>query len=301
MDAKPVKRRRGQTVHPVPLWLLRAGSDPDVNPNPVTPPMRPAALTVLFCLALPAAAAPALGDAAIVAASRLAEQANYSWSTFITNDANNGQIHFEGQAIRGGYTGFSVRNLPDILRNRGVLRDAEGASQIYFRNGRCVILTDQDWLAPDELPPAPSVGRNPSPNARGGRGRGAAPSSVPTRIEDYTFDLRHPHEDLDLIIGSYTTLRPAADSFTGELTSAGAALFLSFFAQTKVEVRRAAGSFHCWIENGVVVRYEVMITATVNVVGDRNPLPVTCTITTEIHDIGTTRLNVPQAVRLKLG
>jgi hypothetical protein len=45
----------------------------------------------------------------------------------------------------------------------------------------------------------------------------------------------------------------------------------------------------------------VMINGTVNLVGDRNPLPVTCTITTEIRDIGTTKLNVPAPVRVKLG
>ena len=222
--------------------------------------MRTAALLALLCLALPAAAAPALGDAAVVAAGRLAEKANYSWSTFITNDSNNGQIHVEGQTVRGGFTMFTIRNLPDILRNRGIMRDAEGATPVFYRDGRSLLLTDLGWLAPDELPAAPPATRNSNPGSRGGRsGRGPAPGNVPTKVEDYTFDFRHPHEDLDLIIGSYTTIRPAADSFSGELTPAGAALFLSFFAQAKVEVRRATGTFHCWIENGVVVRYEVKI------------------------------------------
>jgi hypothetical protein len=271
--------------------------------------MRLAAFSALFCLALSAAAAPAPSDAAIVAAGRLAEKSGYGWTTTISNEENSGQIRIDGQTQRGGYTLVTIRNVPDILRNRGVVRDAGGSSEVFFRgNNRCVILTDQGWLTPDELPaPQAATDRTPARNGsgRGGRGGGsrAAPASVPSRIEDYTFDLRHPHDDLDLIIGSFTTIRAAAagDSFSGELTDAGAALFLSFFAQPKVEVRRATGSFHCWTENGVVVRYEVQITGTVNLVGDRTALPVNWTITTEVHDIGTTRLNVPAAVRLKLG
>lgn len=271
--------------------------------------MRTAFATVLACLALTAVGAPAPDDVAIVAAAKLAEKANYSWSSAISNDASGGFSRLEGQTVRGGYTLISLHNAADVLRTRGVVRDADGATQIFFRgSARCVILTEQDgWLAPDELPaPDPSTGRTPAARnpgrGAGGRGGGrAAPSSIPSKIEDYTFEIRHPHEDLDLIIGSYTTLRAAGDSFTGELTNAGAALFLSAFAQPKVEVRRASGSFHCWIENGVVVRYEVLITGTVNLPGDKAALPVNWTIRTEIHDIGTTRLNVPAAVRVKLG
>ena len=270
--------------------------------------MRTAAATVLAFLALTAAATPAPDDVAIVAAARLAEKSNYSWSSTISNDASGGLSRLEGETVRGGYTLIALHNAADVLRTRGVVRDADGATQIFFRGStRCVILTEQDgWLAPDELPaPQPSTDRSPARNpgrGAGGRGGGrAAPSSIPTKIEDYTFEIRHPHEDLDLIIGSYTTLRAAGDSFTGELTNAGAALFLSAFAQPKVEVRRASGSFHCWIENGVVVRYEVLINGTVNLPGDKAVLPVNWTIRTEIHDIGTTRLNVPAAVRAKLG
>ena len=51
----------------------------------------------------------------------------------------------------------------------------------------------------------------------------------------------------------------------------------------------------------MVVRYEVLINGTVNLPGDKAVLPVNWTIRTEIHDIGTTRLNVPAAVRAKLG
>lgn len=269
--------------------------------------MRTAAATVLACLALTAAAAPAPDDVAIVAAARLAEKSNYSWSTAISEDVNGGLSRIDGQTVRGGYTLIGLHNASGILRTRGVTRDADGISQAFFRgSNRCVILTDEGWLAPEELPPAQASGDRPATRTpgRGASGRGggrAAPSAIPAKIEDYTFDIRHPHEDLDLIIGSYTTLRAAGDSFTGELTNAGAALFLSAFAQPRVEVRRASGSFHCWIENGVVVRYEVLINGTVNLPGDKAALPVNWTIRTEIHDIGTTRLNVPAAVRAKLG
>ncbi len=269
--------------------------------------MRTAAATVLACFALRAAAAPAADDVAVVAAARLAEKASYSWSSAISNDASGGFSRIDGQTVRGGYTLLLPRNVSDVLRNRGAVRDADGVSQAFFRgSNRCVILTDQGWLAPEELPPAQtsterSQPRNPAA-ARGGRNGGrVALSSIPTQVDDFNFEIRHPHEDLDLIIGSYTTLRAAGESFTGELTDAGAALFLSAFAQPKVEVRRATGSFHCWIENGVVVRYEIVITGTVNLPGDRNPLPVNWTIRTEIHSIGTTRVTVPTAVRAKLG
>lgn len=261
--------------------------------------MRTAAFTALLCLALPAAAAPAANDAAVVAASKLAEKPNYSWSTVISNGQNNGEVHLEGQTTRGGYTHVALHNLPEVLRSRGVGRDAEGQSHVFFRGGdRSVLLTEEGWLAPEELPPAQaSAARAP---ARGGA-RGPAPSSIPGKIEDYTFDFRLPHEDLDLIIGSFTSMRAAGNSFTGDLTDGGAALFLSFYAQPRVQVRRATGTFQCWTENGVVVRYEVHINGTVNLVGDRNALPINCTISTEIQNIGNTRLNVPAAVRVKLG
>jgi hypothetical protein len=279
-------------------------------PGPVSfpTPMRSAVLAAFFCLASLAGAAPAPGDVAVVAAARLAEKSNYTWTSTIQNDESGGLVRTEGRTVRGGYTLMMSRNPPEFLRSRGAVRDGEGAIQVWFRGAdRCVILTEEGWLTPEELPAAqpgsdPSGARNPARNAaRGGRGASrAAPSSVPTRVEDHTFEIRHPHEELDLIIGGYTTLRSAGNTFAGELTEAGAALFLRSFAQPRVHVRRAGGSFRCWIENGVVVRYEVQITATVNLPGDRNQLPVSWTISTEITDIGTTRLTVPAAVRAKL-
>jgi hypothetical protein len=118
-----------------------------------------------------------------------------------------------------------------------------------------------------------------------------------------TFAISQPHEDIGIILGSSVNLRVDDGGIvTGRLSDTAARLLLLPPGQDNVAPEQAAGNFKFWISDGMLTRYEVQIAGIVSVDagGSRRLVKTSQTVTTEIKDVGTTKLNVPVEVKAKL-
>jgi hypothetical protein len=284
---------------------------------------------VLFVVA--AAAAVRLGaeagaDRVVVAAMRLSEQPNYRWSSVVLDDARTYAI--EGAAGGEGYTWVRLPLVPALARR--LSRETPPEVEAVFRGSAALVVnTERGWRTLRELPRRhrdwdfycePTT----VPASRGAPLRQAAaggdpwetpepdesallqPAPLPDPFEDEDakpycnaqFALSHPHEELAVIVSSYTDLKVQGDIATGTLSDLGAQLLLVRDGQEQIRPLSAAGTFQLQIRHGIVVRYRLQLEGTMLV--GRRRVQINQTSTTQIADIGKTALDVPAEVRRKL-
>jgi hypothetical protein len=82
------------------------------------------------------------------------------------------------------------------------------------------------------------------------------------------------------------------------LTEEGAKTLLTFRRGGNASVSGAKGSVKYWIKDGVLARYEVKVSGKVTF--NDNERDVERTTTTEIKDVGTTKVTVPDEAKKKL-
>jgi hypothetical protein len=236
-------------------------------------------------------------DSAILAAMKLGDQPNYSWTAAVVRDSRSYTI--EGKTLVGSYTQVTVPANLALPASNPALRGRVGRGStdsevvaIFKGDEKHVVETSEGWLTPAEfstLPPAPRTGS--------GRRRGLV-ADLPL-----TFAISQPHEDIGIIIGSSTDLRVDDGGIvSGRLSDTAARLLLLPPGQENVAPQQAAGSFKFWISGGMLTRYEVQINGIVSVEigGSRRLVKTSQTVTTEIKEVGTTKLTVPPEIKAKL-
>jgi hypothetical protein len=261
-------------------------------------------------------------DDAIIAAMRLAEQPNYSWTTSVSDDART-------YTITGRTTpeGFTRVQMPVVNRLRRKLGRGVTDTQIDFifrGNVACVVESTQGWRTPAELPDLPlagtaatSAGTGPDApvhvNATLGAGIGDVPvvsvplppakrATAPLPYSNLQLTLSHPHEELAVIVGSHAEFKVDGDLVTGTLTEVGARLLLVHDGQAQLTPRRAGGTFALRVQRGQVVQYRITLDGVlaVEAAGAAREIIVRQTTDTVLRDIGTTRVDVPEEARAKL-
>ncbi|MDO8540541.1 MAG: hypothetical protein Q7S40_08920 [Opitutaceae bacterium] len=107
-------------------------------------------LSVATLVALAAATCPAgPTEKAIVAAMKLSEKPNYSWTSTVMDDARTYAI--EGKTDQRGWTWMRLPMVKSIAQRLG--RDAEVEVEAVFKgNEAFVIRTDKGWQTLSELP-----------------------------------------------------------------------------------------------------------------------------------------------------
>lgn len=242
-------------------------------------------------------------DSAIVAAMKLPEAENYSWNSAIQDD---GRFYIiDGRTQRGGYTMVNMPMVSTIQRKLGAAR-SETHTAIFKGDSQCVIDSPSGWKTPEELsaPPA-DLTRSQLHGSRrsAGSGIGTVPSSRGIRYSNLQLCLSHPHDEIGLIIGSHTTIRPEPNGVSGILSEAGAKLLLVHPGQNEITPLRASGTFRLWIEDGRLVKYEVQLTGTISVStgSTRREITLRQTATTELTKINQTSFEVPEEAKQKLG
>ena len=260
-------------------------------------------------------------ETAIVAAMKLSEQPNYSWVASVVDDARSYDI--VGKTVKGGYTLATMPMIASVRRRLGRSVTDTQIETIFKGNVDCVILTDQGWRKPTELssPATPDSESDTgvSPGTQGGarrppgmggpggnRRRGAKNrpgDSEPSAYSNLQLALSRPHEELGVIVASNTEWRVEGDTVTGSLTETGAMLLLVRDGQEEISPVRASATFKLWIQNGAVIKYEVKAEGVLSVSGSfgKREIQVHQTTTTVVKDIGTTRFDVPEEARRKLG
>jgi hypothetical protein len=96
-------------------------------------------------------------------------------------------------------------------------------------------------------------------------------------------------------------IKKEGDIYSGELTTDGAKEVLSFGRRRSPdapEPKNAKGSVKFWLKDGELSKYELKLSGTVNFGGDDQDIEGTTS--TEIKDVGKTKLELPAAAKKKL-
>jgi len=203
------------------------------------------------------------------AAKALAEKPNYSWKTTVAVPEGT-QFRpgpTEGKADKEGTT-YLTMTFGDNMTEAVI----KGDKATYTNQ-------DGDWQLAED----------------GGEGRGRFMGAM---LRNY----KAPAAQALDIINGVKELKKEGDVYSGDLTEEGAKALISFRGRRAggegPQVKDAKGSAKFWVKDGVLSKYEYKVTGSMNFNG--NDVDVDRTTTTEIKDVGTTKVVVPEAAKKKL-
>lgn len=249
----------------------------------ILPALAIAALTPFVCQAAPA-------DDVKAAAKKLADAPSYGWTR--TTEMTNSQfpaMPVEGVTEKGGYTvtkaTFNDTTFVTVRKgDQSVSQDREG-----------------NWLTAEERR-AQFSSRSSGGSAGGGssaRGRGSFGmfgSSQPT-----------PAEELSALASQAKNVKSADGALVGDLDEAAVTQRLTFGGsrggqegRTPPAPKNVSGSLKIWLKDGAISKYQVHLKGTV-AGRDGNETEREFTTTTEVKDIGSAKVDVPDGAKRKLG
>jgi hypothetical protein len=207
-------------------------------------------------------------DEVTKAAKALAEKPNYSWKTTVTVP--------EGTQFRPGPTEGKTDKDGTMYV---VMTFGDNMTEAVIKGDK-VTYTNQDgeWQTPDD----------------GGEGRGRF-------LGGMIRNLKPPGAQAQEIAAATKELKKEGEAYTGDLTEAGAKTLMSFRRRAGAdapEIKGAKGSAKFWVKDGVLSKYEYKVTGSMNFNG--NDVDMDRTTTTEIKDVGTTKVVVPEAAKKKI-
>jgi hypothetical protein len=107
-----------------------------------------------------------------------------------------------------------------------------------------------------------------------------------------------PHEELEVVVSSFTSLQVDGNIATGALSSLGAQLLLVHDGQERIKPLQAAGTFKLWIRDGSVVEYLLDLAGILKI--NRQQILVQQKSRTILSNIGTAEVALTDEVRRKL-
>jgi len=227
-------------------------------------------LAVLFSLATSLLAADSSPkDEINDAAKKLGDAGNYAWKTAIEFGNFNGTT--EGKTDKDGLVALSMTF-------------GDNTTEAFLQGGKCAVKTaDHDWQSLSELEAA--AGTEPGPQR-----------FLVRRLQA----VKTPAMELTDLASKTKELKKDGDVYSSDLTEAGAKELLSFGRRggNAPEPKNAKGSIKIWLKSGALTKYVVNVQGTVNFNGEDRD--VDRTSTTEIKDVGTTKLEVPEPAKKKL-
>lgn len=235
--------------------------------------------TLAFFAASALAADAGPKDTVKAAAKKLAEKANYGWKT--TVEMGDGAA---GNRFRPGPTEGKTEKdgLTCLAMTRG-----ENTIEVVMKGEKAAIKTPDGWQSSTEL-------------ASGGGGQGNPVRGVSRIIESF----KAPAAEVAGLVEKAKELTLAGDVYSGDLTEDGAKALLSFNRRPGAgggeppAISNAKGSVKIWLKDGVVAKYAVKLSGSISFNG--NEMNLDRTTTTEIKEVGTTKLEVPAEAKAKL-
>ena len=201
-------------------------------------------------------------DEVIAAAKKLAEKASYSWKATVV-------VPESSQWKPGPTEGKTEKDgFTYVTTSMG-----DNVIEAVMKGDKAVI-TDQDgWKTAAEL--------------EGGEGRGRFMGRL-------VRNFKAPAAQVTELVAGIKELKKDGDAYSGDLTEEGAK------AQFRMgNTTNPKGSVKFWLKDGALSKYELKLTGKVEFNG--NERDVDRATTTEIKEVGTTKVNVPEAAKKKLG
>jgi hypothetical protein len=234
---------------------------------------------LLFSLTLLAAGSLLAADAnpkddVTAAANALGNESNYTWRTTVEvpADAQFKPGPTDGKTEKGGYTAVTMSF-------------NDNTSQAIIKGTNAAIKADAGWQSAAE--------------ALADSGGGFNPAGFLARMAQ---NYRTPAVEAAALAGQTKELKAGDKGISGELTDDGAKSLLTFRRRGNAgggpTVTNPKGTITFWITDGKLTKYQYHVTGTVNFNG--NDRDVDRTTTTEIKDVGTTKIEVPDEAKKKL-
>jgi hypothetical protein len=223
--------------------------------------------TLLAGFLVTATAAPK--DDVLDAAKKLGEKANYSWTTTV--------VVPEGSRFRPGPAeGKTEKDGCTHLK----MTIGDNTIQAVFKGDKAAITNpDVGWQSLTEL------------DTSEGRGRFAS-----AMLKSF----KTPAAQAAELVAGTKELKKDGDAYASDLTEDAAKPLLTFGRRSggEVTVSDAKGSVKFWIKDGLLSKYEFKVSGKVTFNG--NERDVDRTTTTEVKDVGTTKVEVPEEAKKKL-
>jgi len=201
-------------------------------------------------------------DDITAAAKKLGETPNYSWkaTVVVPESAQFKPGPTEGKTEKDGFT-YVTMSFGDNL-TEAIIKGEKAA----------VTNQDGDWQATSELETAEGAGRF---------------------IVRMVRNLKTPAIQASELAGAVKDLKKDGDVYSGELTPDGAKAQFRFGTPKDYK-----GSVKFWLKDGMISKYELKLRAKVDFNGNEMDLDRATTV--EIKEVGTTKVNVPEAAKKKL-
>jgi len=224
-------------------------------------------------------------DDVTAAAKKLADKDNYAWKR-TTEDAGGGRSGSrpsEGKLEKDGYLWFSMtlstpRRSPDTTI---AMRD--NSIEAIKKGEKGAIKTADGWQSFSEATSGGTVG----------------PASIAARLVQIS---KAPAAEAQDLTDKVKELKKDGDVYSGELTEEAAKSQVitgrGRGGPNAPEISGAKGSVKLWVKDGVLAKYEIKVQAKMSIRG--NEREVDRTITVEIKDIGSTKVQVPDDAMKKL-
>jgi hypothetical protein len=211
-------------------------------------------------------------DDVTAAAKKLADT-SYSWKTTMDLGPNSQFTPgpTEGKVEKDGYTWLSSSFQDNT--SIGIAKDK-----------KVVVKTDEGWKTAEEL---------------GDGGGGFDPNTFMARRLQ---GLKAPATELEEIASKTGELKKDGDVISGDLTKEGAeSLLAGGFRRpggNRPAPKDAKGSIKVWLKDGQIAKYETKVSGKVEFGGEERDMERTST--TEIKDVGKTKVEVPDDAKKKL-
>jgi hypothetical protein len=204
------------------------------------------------------------------AAKKLSEAPNYTWTS--KTEIQGGQFTpptITGKAEKGGFA---------VLTS-----EREGNVTTAVQHGTAgTVKTDDGWKTADELSQAAGGG---------GGGRGMRGGNL--------LRTRRPDAELATLADKVKELKAVDGSIGGDLTEESVKEWMTFGRGGQNAPKNAKGSVKVWLKEGSVAKVEVKTSGTINRNGE--DVDMASTRTVEIKEVGTTKVEVPDDAKKKLG
>ena len=208
------------------------------------------------------------------AAKSLAEKDNYSWTTKneIARQGNESRkVESTGMSEKDGFTHLVTQ------------LNTNNTFELVKKGEKGAVKTDEGWQSFSEV-------ESNANNQEGGR------RFLARMIKNF----KAPAAEAESLVAKTQELKKDGDAYVGQLTEEGAKEFLSFGrggGGNAAQVSGAKGTAKFWIKDGLISKYSYEVEGSVQFEG--NTTNVKRTTETEVRDIGTTKVVVPEDARTK--
>jgi hypothetical protein len=206
------------------------------------------------------------------AAKKLADQPNYSWATTIEVPGSQFTPGPRlGKANKDGFIMVSTE-----MQNE--------TSEAVMKGEKGVVKTDSGWKAETEL------------EAPGGNNRGAM-------FQRMLLSTKAPTIEVADLATKVKELKKDEDVLSGDLTEEGAKQLMTMGRRNRPNApapKDAKGSVKIWIKDGMVQKYILKVEGKVTFGQDQQERAIERITTTEIKDVGTTKMDIPDEAKKKV-